>query len=397
MTDPESSEEDNVFKIPKDVYNLEMEKIKTNPREYICTWGENNLLHVGRKAFRLISLMPCSMIIPSIPFNSTGIRANINTFIIGSPASGKSSLIKMFLKFSYFPISQKSASAKHLIHKINDFEGMFSLGIDDFSNVMDQPDGYETIKILEGALGDEKESSHENMKYEIRTKTQAVGLICGTWVDLKKYANYLKGGLLSRMSLIYLSINDKQREQIADFINNGIGKISKSTESRIQEQIIKDYYSLLFDIQSKKNKDIPQVSGYSFNEESKSMALSSWKRMTLGYANDINGDFKREFHDFYRFVVSHCFLNVFNREIKNGIIYPVQEDYTFALEMMKENIQNKIALIRSDIYIREKIDSPSKLLKLLSAPNIREDVKNILLNLSPYGRIVGDKLKNKQN
>jgi hypothetical protein len=294
----------------------------------------------------------------------------------------------MFLGFSYFPIYQKSISAKKLAHKINEFDGMFSLGIDDFSNIMDQPDGYETIKILEGALGDEKESSHENMRSEIKTKTQAVGLICGTFSDLRRYSNYLKGGLLSRMSLLFLSINDKQRERVADFINEGIGKMAQSDVSKIQQKIIKDYYLILFEIQSKKNKDIPQVSGYSFNEAFKNMALASWKKNVNGYANDTNGDFKREFHDFYRFVVSHCFLNVYNRKISNGIIYPIKEDYDFALGLMEDTLRNKIALIRSETLASNELNSPAKLLKFLNTPNLKDDIKNIILNLSPHAKVI---------
>lgn len=310
-----------------------------------------------------------------------------HNFVANDFTVHNSTLVKKFLNLSYYPIRVKGISAKKLMDKIYMRDGMFSLGIDDFSNVLDQPDGYETIKILEGALGDEKTASHENMKYSKVCKTQAVGLICGTWVDLKKYSSYLKGGFLSRMSLLFISITNKQREEIADFINDGVGKTSKSTESRMKEEVIKSYYKILFDIQAKNNKQIGQIQGYYFDPNYKSMALATWKKITKEYANDINGDFKREFHDFYRYLVSHAFLNVFKRKVENGVIYPIKEDYEFALKLMEETLKNKIALIQSSIFVKQ-IESPAKLLKVLNSP-LKEDVKNIIINLSPYGRMVG--------
>jgi len=355
-------------------------QLMESPHKFICDWMEENLLHVGRRAFKIISLMPCSMIIPSIPFNSSDIRSNINVFIIGAPASGKSTLTKVFDRLSYSPVSLKGTSARKLIQEMNRMDGFFSLSIDDFSNILDQPDGYEIIKILESALGDEKRASHQNMNYKIDLNTSALGLICGTWTDLKRYSNYLKGGFLSRTSLLFISINEKQREEIADFINRGIGNRTSSEDSKIKEKLIKEFYNELFDIQAKKNK-IPQITGYNFNNEYKGIALNKWKILTREYANDINGDFKRELQDFYRFVVSFAFLNIHNRDYKEGILTPSKEDYESALNLMVETLTNKIVLIKTRLFLRE-IDSPSKLLEVLKNPNIKEDVRNILLNLS---------------
>ena len=381
--DEEESQEEVKIEIPRQIYELEMSKIKLNPREYVCNWMEGNLLHVGRRVFKMVCLLPCSFIIPSIPFGSTGIRTNINAFLIGSPASGKSSIIKKFLGFSYFPIRLKGISARKFMDKIYNYDGVFSLGVDDISNVFNQPDGYETIKIMEGALGDEKEASHENMKYTKKIKSQATALIGGTWTDLRKFSSYMQGGFLSRMSLMFLSINRKQREEIADFINRGVGNMDKAQESRIKEVIVKDYYKLLFDIQADPKK---QIKGYYFDESFKGMALATWKKLTKDYSNDINGDFKREFHDFYRFFVCHAFLNIFNRKVKDGILYPIREDYEFALSLMEETLSNKIVLIKSKMFIHD-LDSPVKLLKFLNNP-LKEDIRNIILNLSPYGNMV---------
>ena len=74
--------------VPKDVFNKEMELLKKNPIKYIGDWAEGHLLHVGRKVFILISLMPISMIIPTLNILS-GIKANFNIFLLGSPGCGR--------------------------------------------------------------------------------------------------------------------------------------------------------------------------------------------------------------------------------------------------------------------------------------------------------------------
>lgn len=385
------------IEIPKDFYEREMGFLKRNPVKYICDWMESNLIHIGKKVFRLICLQPCSMIIPSVPINSIDMRANINVFIIGSPSCGKSSLSKKFRQFTFFPIYIKGISAKKLIYKMGMFKGMFSISIDDFSTVLNQPDGYETIKILEGALGDEKEFSHENMARSLKGKTQAIGLICGTWTDLNKYSNLLKAGLLSRMCLLFISLTEKQRREKADFINSRIGNKEKSLDSRMKQQIISDYYKLLFKIQNKEtDAERPQIQNYHFDEHLNKLALEKWKKMTARYSNDINGDFTREFQDFYRFLISHAFINIFNRKVINGTIYLTEEDYAFAMEMMEENIKNKINLIKTRLFLEGA--TTQEFINAIQRPEATEDMRNLLLNLYPRGQaLLREELIKKKN
>ena len=385
-------QKNNTNYIPAEMYKSELSKIVSEPVKYITDWADDNLMHVGKKVFKIVALMPCSLIIPDITFKSKDIKSKINLFILGPPASGKSSICEKFNELSYFGFSVKGISAKKLLSKISDAKGFFSVSIDDFSNKLNQQDGYETIKILEGALGDERKASHENMNYSSQTDTNAVGLICGTWSDLRKYHSYLRGGLLSRMGLLFISLTQKQREEIADFIDNGIGKKQEANDSKIKEFIIKDYYKLLFQIQGGRNTEIQQVTGYEFDEKYKKMGLNHWKTLTRDFANDINGDFKRELHDFYRYTISHAFLNVFNRKVVNGILIPTREDYLYALDLLNITLGNKVALLQGNSYNRE-ITSPEILLKVLMDPRLKEDAKNILMNLSPHSYKIAGQLK----
>lgn len=384
-TEENKESEEQILIIPQEFYDEEINKIKRDPVNYICDWMESNLIHIGKKVFRLICLQPCSMIIPSIPMNSIDIRANINVFIIGSPACGKSTLAKKFCSFAYFPLSKKGISAPKLAQQIDESEGMFSLSLDDFSNFLEEG-GYEAVKILEGAIGDEKEASRENMMYSIRRKTQAIALICGTWIDLKKYSTFLKGGLLSRMSLLFISLNEQQRREKAKFINDSIGRKGKEIlESRMKQQIISDYYKILFDIQNKKqNAEKPQVKGYLFNSKLNDTFLAKYETLTSKYTNDITGDFSREQQDAYRFLISHAFINIFNREIKDGILILTKEDYDFATEMMETTLKNKLNLVKSRLFL--EMGSSQEFVEAIQNPKVNEDTRNILLNLYPHGQ-----------
>ncbi len=182
-----TKDKDEIINISNERIDLEINKIKENPIKYMIDWMDGNLIITGKKVFKLLSLIPCSLILPNIISNSTDIRATINCFIIGPPASGKSTFTRKLLNFSHSPISQKGISARKLIDKIDEYEGIFSLGIDDFSNILQQQDGFQVVKILEGALGDEQEVSFENMVVSINRKTHATGIVCGTWIDLQKY------------------------------------------------------------------------------------------------------------------------------------------------------------------------------------------------------------------
>lgn len=383
----EESQSEPDIEIPLAIKENELRNIKASPIKYIGDWMEGNLLHVGKRVFRFLSLLPCSLIIPSITFNSTDIRANFNVMILGSPSSGKSTISKKMARLSYFPIEIRSIKSKKLMNKINKSRDLFTIIVEDFSQLVQDSEGYEKVKILEGALGDEKTISYENMKYGFRGRTQGAGVFCGTWIDLKKYQQHLKGGLLSRAVLIFVSLKRKQREEIGDFINLGIGNRKSAVDSKIKEQIVKDFYKELLSIQTGKHPQVKKIVTYEFDDIQKSRVLTIWKGLIKDFANDTNGDFKRELHDFYRFAVSSAFINIFNgRTANDGILKPTKEDYDFALELMTEALKNKLALIESE-GINKNIKTPAQFVALMNNP-LREDIKNIFQNLSPFGHMV---------
>lgn len=388
-------EDSKSFVIEKERYELEMKRIKANPRDYVCKFMENNLLHVGSKAFSFISLMPVSLVLKDLTFKSSGVKPNFNLLLVGNPSIGKTTIANMFCKMSITPIKVKKITNAHLVMKLIE-EKIFSVSIDDFANLMNDSEGYSKVKTLEGALGDDRMLSAETMKYQTgEVRVQGVGLIGITPLDLAKYIDHMKSGLFSRMSVLWVNLTQKQNKEIITYMNDGIGDHYDAKDSFIQEKVIIDFYNNLFDIQFNKNNEISRVEGYVIDKSIKREASKKWDEIMERFSIKNTGDFKRDLHDFYRFLIAHAFLNIYNRNHEEGILKPNKEDCNVALDLMEESLKNKIMLsqIQNDAKV---LKNPQKFLKFIEAhPKMRGDVKELLAFLSGNHSLL-NKLKDKK-
>ena len=146
------------------------EELKNNPYKFICDWAEECLIYTGRNVFEILSLVPCSLIIPDISSNSGSFRSNINVLLLGPPSSGKSSLCKKFSKITYFPYDNREITSSALQTELQNYP-MVSLIVEDFSQILNRPDSYSIIKALEGILGEEKRVSKTTQREKINYKT----------------------------------------------------------------------------------------------------------------------------------------------------------------------------------------------------------------------------------
>lgn len=372
---------------------LEYEKIKLNPVEYICDYMDANLLHVGKAVFKVLALQPCSLLLPDIPFGSTNIRATFNTLYISPPSTGKSTTCKKFSKMTYHPyIIRKTSSAK--LRKDLSQMQMFSLIIEDFSELGEGADSYEVIKVIEGALGDEKSIKKNTLRESIDADTQGIGLLCGTWADLNRYFEYFKSGLFFRMVFLFVDLSDEQLSEIGRFINNGIGNKSMSTSLNIKEKVIEKYYNELSIIQAEGEKEavepqkIHKVKEYYFDSVIKEKMHYSWestvKRAKEVFQKSFNArleySFTRELHEGYRFLISHAFLNVFNRKVdENGVLYPNMDDCNYANDLMLMNLNNKLDVLKSKAFLKAYGHEG---LRTIDQHKIPPKTKKILMNIS---------------
>ncbi|MEM3075064.1 MAG: hypothetical protein QW727_03945 [Candidatus Pacearchaeota archaeon] len=365
------------------------EEIKKNPYNFICDWAEECLIYTGRNVFSILSLIPCSLILPDIPSTSGKFRSNINLLLLGNPSSGKSTICSKFEKITYYPYFNREFSSAGIQSDLPSMP-LSSIIIEDFSQILDRPDSYGIIKVLEGILGEEKRVSKVTKKEKINFNAESVALICGTNKDLLRYINELEGGLFWRFVPFMIVHSPEERENIGKYINNGVGDESKSLQANIKEEVIIDYYKFLFNIQGGKNPDIPPIVNYEFNLEWKNKIFKMWKR-GIEYEdykgiNDFN--WNRELQEGYRFIVAHAFLNILNRNIKRikiegkeyGILIPNEEDYKIGIGLMKKNIIFKGYIIKA-IDINRRIDKKVEQLKEIINSNIPSLAKEILINI----------------
>lgn len=374
--------------IPQEIYEKEFSEIKRNPRNYICNWMEKNLMHVGSDVFKYVSLMPCSLVLPDIPFNSTGIKPNFNLLIVGDPSVGKTTISNKFCNLTINPIKVKKMSAGEMIVRLIR-EKMFSISIDDFANLMNDADGYAKIKTLEGAVGDDRMLSADTMRYQTgEVRVQGVALIAITPMDLARYVEYMKSGLFSRMTILWLYLSKQKNDDISRYIADGIGNYNSREDLLIKEKIIKDYYQSLYDIQFQKNSSIQRIVGYEINNDIKDRAFKLWKS-TIEDANiPESGNFKRDFHDFFRFLISNAFLNIYNREHKNGILKPNEEDAEVALSLMSKSLKTKTMLHQIQDQAK-MLQNPKKFISYIQQnPKIRNDIKKLMAVLSGNGNLL---------
>jgi len=363
-------------------YNLEMEKIKSNPHNYIMDWMEGNLIHVGRRAFKLIALQPCSLILPDI-ISGINIRSTFNIFYVSSPSSGKTTLCNKYESITFSPFVVKNISSAQITERIENFikkEGLFSLIIDDFSQLVENSGGYDKVKILEQVLGDDRRLVKENMRMRVDIKTRGIALLCGTWTDFSKYLEFFRSGLLFRSALLFINFTPTQRRDIINNINNHIGDESNHRESLMKEKIVKDYYEILSKIQSGENNEIPTIKGYFFSESIKDSIKKTFNQITEIVPDYLEHEFNREFHDAYRFLISSAFLNVFKRKVENGILYPNEEDLKLAKHLMVNNMNYKLGILTSKMVLSVK-RSLEKLNDVLKS-EMPTTTKKILYNLA---------------
>lgn len=365
-----------------------MEEIRKEPYKYICDWAESLLIHVGKQTFEVLSLLPCSLILPDIPYETKYIRPQINAMILSPPSGGKSTIAEKFAKMSMNPLTFRRISATELISQIIINPELFTIINEDFSQVAED---YDVIKVLEGVTGDERKISDKTNRRNIEINTKAVALICGTPSDLTRYIQNLEGGMFFRLVPIMINHSPEQHSEIGKYINSKIGTYDNINLLMKKEENILNYYKELRAIQAGENREIKPIIKYNIPDDIRQSGGYYWDKITTSLVKGMNFYWIRELHEFYRFLVAHAFLNVYNRKITpitmNGIegseITINKEDYEVALKLMKQNIKFKYCLIKAT-GLNRHITSAEALKIALDSKGVPSQAKNILKNISPY-------------
>lgn len=316
------------------------ENLLKEPYNYIRNFYEEMFPQVGNKVFSILSLVPISLIIPEIEAELKPINRTLTMLWIAPPGSAKTVISEEFEKITKNPISSHKITPARLIYEIknkkNEGEDEMSLIISDTAVMFNDEI---MIKIIESVV-EEGTISWETMR-TIKDKT------LGGFGDNKKIrvASYLSGtpslisdrkirdGILGRAFPLITYLTKEQHKEALEKKNSSIGrKFNGSSMHHIQK-----FYKELYDIQ-KGNGKIPKIEGFIISEEIKK-ELGKYIINESVYLEKIFEMWGvpgfRIMEEGYIFLVTHAFLNIFNREIKNNKIVVNWDDLKIAKKLIK--------------------------------------------------------------
>ena len=375
----------------------EYESIRHNPYEFIQAFADMKLIIVGRQAFKRLALLPHTIFLPDI---SSNIISNLSAVIIGDSGTGKSSLCKIFSPLCHEPLVRRTITEADLIETANELR-FLSIIIEDLTQSVTN-EGYGLIKVLEGCIGEERAVMKSTLKTEYTEEVRAVGLFGITPQDLERYAKDLETGLLSRCILILISLKKEDYKKIAEFMTIKAGDLQYVEYLRKKQKIVEDFYEELRMIQRGRHKDyligkfgenhgkkiIEAVRGYHIEDNFKKQLLARWNKISDNLLKQGHTPNNRELSCYSKFLVSLAFLNIHNRKHDNGILTPTEEDHKLSLSLAIENMQWKWAIPLALKY-NKKATSREVLEKILN-DGLPEIVKEVLINISPYGKYLKD-------
>ena len=341
--------------------------IKKNPYDYITSWAESILPHTGKSIFEVISLMPPSLILPDISYEGMNIRSNINCLFLATSGAGKTTVCEMFKNFTYSPLSMTSITSARLEDEIKKYEDA-TLIVGDLARMSKD---INVMKAIEGILGEEKKTSRMTMRSESMEEKNMIGLLCGVPSDLS--VHFSSGNLFRTFPKIIFH-NKEQHSDIGNYINENIGKENEGVKEKEEE--IKTYYRELLKIQ-KSSHEINPIKGYIIPDDFKKKIFQRWDLLTKKIHEDSNMNFFRELHEYYRILISHSFLNIFNRKIEEDKLVVNDDDLDVALSLGAKNIQIKKKIIKCDIFAKTMKDIAS-LRRAIESDKVDEETKNIL-------------------
>lgn len=313
------------------------EELLSNPYKFICEYVEEILPNIGKETFKILSLSIPSLIIPDIPYEGRLVRSNIHTLFLANPGSGKSEITQIFKFFSYEPQDFESVTNARFEEDIGKAE-QGSMIVGDCSRMLSDPT---LIKTIEGIL-EEKRINRKTKRGQVVADVNYIGLLCGTPQDL---TGLLTGGLLFRFVPLIIFHSTEQHSKIGKHISDNL---FEESDIGIKRDLIKAYYQSLIEIQNEESSQIDKVIGYKVSKEIKDTIYHQWDKVSRPAHESTDQNWFRELHEAYRFLLSHAFLNIYNREVtEDGYLIPNQEDLKIALQLFTKTTEEKSKLLKS--------------------------------------------------
>lgn len=354
--------------------------IRDAPYSYICDYYESVYKSAGRKVFSTLSLVIPSLLMPNISHSaSRDIKSSINYLLIAPPGDGKSSLCETFSKLAYnsFPFESITDSKLYSVLSERDY---VSLIVSDVFKIFS--DKYLT-KTMENVLGDEQKLSRFTQRTDsIEKKIKAVAFLAGTPNSL---TSVISEGILFRTAVYLIFHDELEHEKIGEFIIDGAFEDKPKDNKELK---IANYYQELFNIQLNQSKEFNRIVGYIVDKNFKREIINAWKPLVSPIVKRTKLSFFRELHQCMRYMCSHAFLSIFNREIIDNKLVIKEEDVKIAIELMKREIDTKHKILTCNSIVSEqKLRTTNELSEWVAdyekknRMKLGEDLKSIMNSL----------------
>ena len=237
---------------------------------------------------------------------------------------------------------------------------------------------------MENILGDEQKISRMTTRTDsTEKKIKAVAFLAGTPNSL---TSVISDGMLFRTAVCLIFHDPMEHEQIGEFVGNGV---FKEHDGESEEMGIERFYQELLEIQLNRHREIDPITGYEVNPEFRARIINVWKPLVKPISRKTKFAFFRELHQGFRYMVAHAFLNVFNREIRNGKIVIEDADVQVAIKLMTKELNVKFEILScSSVVSEQKLKTTKDLAQYVDTlkrnkVNIKETSSNIMGSLIP--------------
>lgn len=260
--------------------------------------------------------------------------------------TAKSSMCETFEKLAYnsFPFESITDSKLYSELSKRDF---VSLVVGDVHKIFSSTP---LTKTMENVLGDEQKLSRFTQRTDAHEKKiRAVAFLAGTPNSL---TSVIQDGIIFRTSVCLIFHDPEEHEEIGKFVTDGV--FEKKAGMEIEESIQKYYFELL-QIQTNEHPDFKPIRGYVVDPEFKKMIFNAWRPLVKPVTERTKFSFFRELHQAFRYMVSHAFLNIFNREIRDREYLVIdKKDVEIAIDLMRKELKTKFEILSSNKVVSEE-------------------------------------------
>jgi len=322
------------------------DEIHKHPYQFICDYYEGIYKNMGREVFSTLALVIPSLILPPIPHkNAREIKPSINFLLICPPGNGKSAIAETFSNLAYNSFPFEAITDSKLYTELSKRE-FVTLVVSDVFKIFSNP---MLSKTMENVLGDEQKISRFTQRTDNKEKKiRAVAFLSGTPNSLN---SVISDGIIFRTAVCLIFHNSDEHDSIGSFVSNGV---FQDREGVNIEQMIMDYYYELLQIQLGEHAKIPTITGYIVDPSFNKMIYEAWKPLVYKEVEATKFSFFREMHQGFRYMCAHAFLNIFQREVRNGQLVINEEDVKVAIKLMTKELRTKFEILSSSRVVSEE-------------------------------------------